>query len=85
MHFLARHAEFVARKGKPRSIVTDRGTNLVKTHPDKNGLVRTVTVSYRRRDRREKPTDYKKKPLVEENVAVQRLSVLLSAKEQLDV
>ena len=28
--FLARYAEFVARKGKPRSIVTDRGTNLVK-------------------------------------------------------
>ena len=29
-HFLSRHAEFVARKGKPRSVVTDRGTNLVK-------------------------------------------------------
>ena len=29
-HFLARHAEYVARKGKPRSVVTDRGTNLVK-------------------------------------------------------
>ena len=29
-HFLTRHEEFVARKGKPRSIVTDRGTQLVK-------------------------------------------------------
>ena len=62
-----------------------RLVRIVKTHPDKNGLVRTVTVSYRRRDRREKPADYKKKPLVEENVAVQRLSVLLSAKDQLNV
>ena len=62
-----------------------RLVKILKMHPDKNGLVRTVTVSYRRRDRREKPADYKKKPLVEENVAVQRLSVLLSAKDQLNV
>ena len=29
-HFLARHEEYVARKGKPRSVTTDRGTQLVK-------------------------------------------------------
>ena len=29
--FLVRHEEFVARKGQPKSIVSDRGTNLVKS------------------------------------------------------
>ena len=29
--FLVRHEEFVARKGLPKSIVSDRGTNLVKS------------------------------------------------------
>ena len=29
--FLVRHKEFVARKGRPRSIVSDRGTQLVKS------------------------------------------------------
>ena len=29
--FLVRHREFVARKGRPRSIVSDRGTQLVKS------------------------------------------------------
>ena len=29
--FLIRHKEFVARKGRPRSIVSDRGTQLVKS------------------------------------------------------
>ena len=55
---------------------------VVRTHPDKKNLVRTVTVTYRRRDKREPVDVYWKKPLVEEKVSVQRLSILLSAKEQ---
>ena len=52
--------------------------------PDSKGLVRTVKVGFRRRDRREPADKYWKKPLVEEKVSVQRLSILLSAKEQDD-
>jgi hypothetical protein len=59
-----------------------RLVRVVKTHPDKKGIVRTVTIAYRKRDKREKADVYWKKPLTEEQVAVQRLSVFLSAKEQ---
>ena len=59
-----------------------RLVKVVKTHPDKKGIVRTVTIAYRKRDKREKAHVYWKKPLTEEQVAVQRLSVFLSAKEQ---
>ena len=55
---------------------------VMKTHPDKSGLVRSVTVAYRKRDIRESIEDYKSKPLVEEIMAVQRLSLLVSANEQ---
>ena len=60
-----------------------RLVKVVETYPDKKKLVRTVKIAYRKRDRREDASDYRKKPLVEEKVAVQRLSVLLSAEEQL--
>ena len=50
---------------------------MTETYPDKKGLVRTVSVSYRRRDSREDPLVYKSKPLVEEKVSVQRLSLLV--------
>ena len=46
--------------------------------PDKDGLVRTVKIGYRRRDKRESSEMYWKKPLTIENVGVQRLSLLLS-------
>ena len=55
---------------------------VVKVHPDKKGLVRSVTMAYRKRDRRESSDVYWKKPLTEEIVAVQRLSVLVSVAEQ---
>ena len=57
---------------------------VVRTHPDKKNLVRAVTVAYRRRDKREPVDVYWKKPLVKEKVSFQRLSILLSAKEQAD-
>ena len=59
-----------------------RLVRVCQTYPDKKNLVRTVKVAYRKKDKRENPMEYKKKPLVEERVAVQRLSVLLSSDEQ---
>ena len=50
--------------------------------PDKKGLVRTVEVSFRKRDKREKPDSYWKKPLTKELVAVQRLSLLVPAEDR---
>ena len=61
-----------------------RMVKVVKIHPDKKNLVRTVTIAYRRRDKREPAGVYWKKPLVEEKVSVQRLSILVSAKEQFE-
>ena len=52
------------------------------THPDKKGLVRTVTIGYRKRNKTEKATPYKVKPLVMEKVAVQRLHLLVAADEK---
>ena len=51
--------------------------------PDKKGLVRTVKVSFRRRDKRETGDNYWKKPLVEELVSIQRLALLQVASEPL--
>ena len=59
-----------------------RMVRVVKVHPDKKGLVRSVTIAYRKRDSRESSDVYWKKPLTEEIVAVQRLSVFVSAAEQ---
>ena len=55
---------------------------VTKTHPDKSGLVRTVTVTFRKRDVREDPVKYKTKPLTEEIMAVQRLCLLVPVAEQ---
>ena len=68
----------------PGNIQDDyRLAKVTKVHPDKLGLVRTVTVGYRRRNKREVNTidNYRSKPLVEEQVAVQRLSLLVPANE----
>ena len=59
-----------------------RLARVLETLPDEKGLVRTVRVGYRKRNKREKSLPYKAKPLTEELVAVQRLSVLLPASEQ---
>ena len=58
-----------------------RLARVLKTHPDRSGLVRTVTVGFRRKNNREKPEVYKSKPLVEEQVSVQRLSLLVPSNE----
>ena len=67
----------------PSSVKDDyRLARISEVFPDEKGLVRTARVCYRKRDKREKVTEYKAKPLSEELVAVQRLSVLLPASEQ---
>ena len=67
----------------PSSIKDEyRLARVVETFPDQKGLVRSVRVSYRRRDKRESSLTYKSKPPIEEIVAVQRLSVLLPKSEQ---
>ena len=60
-----------------------RLARVLDVYPDKKGLVRTVKVGFRRRDKREKPSVYWKKALVEEIVAVQRLALLQAVGEPL--
>ena len=55
---------------------------IIDVHPDPSKLVRTVTVAYRKRDAREDPKVYKSKPLTQEKMAVQRLSLLVPVEEQ---
>ena len=56
---------------------------VVDVYKDKKGLIRTVKVSFRKRDRREPAGEYWKKPLTSEIVAVQRLSLLQAVGEPL--
>ena len=66
----------------PGNLADDyRLAKLVDTYKDKKGLVRTVKVAFRKRDKREPATTYWKKPLTEEIVAIQRLSLLQAANE----
>merc|ERR1711872_165184 len=58
-----------------------RLARVLEVYPDDKGLVRTVKIGYRRRDKREGPDVYWKKPLVEEKVAVQRLAMLQAVNE----
>ena len=60
-----------------------RLARVLEVFPDKKGLVRTVKVGFRRRDKREKSDVYWKKKLSEEIVAVQRLALLQVAGEAL--
>ena len=67
----------------PSSIQGDyRLAKIIDIFPDEKGLVRTVRIAYRKRDKREKALSYKSKPLENEIVSVQRLSVLLPVSEQ---
>ena len=59
-----------------------RLARVVETFPDQKGLVRSARVCYRKKGKGEKLAQYKAKPLVEEIVAVQRLSLFLPASEQ---
>ena len=60
-----------------------RLARVLEVYPDSKGLVRTVKVGFRRRDKREKSDQYWKKPLSEEIVAIQRLALLQAAGEPL--
>ena len=51
-------------------------------HPSDDGLVRQVTVSYRKKNSRESPSVYKSKPLISEKVAVHRLHRLQLVDEE---
>ena len=65
------------------SIVNDYRLALVsEVLPDERGIVRSVVVSYRKRDKREKPEVYRSKPLVSEKIGVQRLSLLQAVGEE---
>ena len=55
-----------------------RLARVCSVQPDAKNLVRTVTVKYRKKNKTEKPLVYSAKPLTEENVAVQRLSLLVA-------
>ena len=62
-----------------------RIAKVVDVYKDKKGLIRTVKVSFRKRDRREPAGEYWKKPLTSEIVAVQRLSLLQAVGEPLPI
>ena len=59
-----------------------RLAKILEIHPYSRGIVRTVTIGYRRRNKREKAKKYQCKPLVEEQVAVQRLCLLVPNDEK---
>ena len=54
---------------------------ITEVFPDSSGRVRTVEVSFRKRDKREPVGEYRYKPLTSEKVGVQRLSLISSAEE----
>ena len=56
---------------------------VTKVHPSEDGLVRRVTVSYRKKNSREPPAVYKSKPLISEQVTVHRLHRLYLVDEDL--
>ena len=60
-----------------------RLARVTNVHPDNSGVVRTVTVGIRPRDRREELLPYKAKPLVQFAVGIQRLVVILPMEEQI--
>ena len=59
-----------------------RLARVFEVHPDDRGLVRTVTIGYRKRNKKEKAAVYQKKPLTMEKVAVQRLCLLVPVDEK---
>ena len=58
-----------------------RLARVLQVYPDQSGLVRTVRVGYRQRNKTERADVYRKKALVEEKVAVQRLCLLVPLEE----
>ena len=58
-----------------------RLAKVTEVFPDEQGLVRSVQVSFRKRDKREPVEVYRSKALVSEKVGVQRLSLLQAVGE----
>ena len=71
------HGAVVVRKSCSQDVRKQTGAG-----GSRSGLVRTVMVAYRKRDAREDPQEYKKKKLVVEEMAVQRLILLVPMDEQ---
>ena len=66
------------------NLVDDYRLGLItKVYPDARGIVKTVEVSYRKRDAREKSEVYKSKPLTAMDVGVQRLALIHAVGEDL--
>ena len=66
----------------PGNMTNDyRVARVIAVYPDVRNLVRTVRIAYRRKNRREPAEVYVSRPLVEEEVHVQKLSLLQSAGE----
>ena len=61
-----------------------RLAKILEVHPDEEGRVRTVTVGFRRRCKKEKGEQYKSKPLTMEQMAVQKLCLLVPVDEKFD-
>ena len=57
---------------------------VLRVHPDSHGIVRTVTVGLRGKDRSSGTLPYVPKPLDEISVGVQRVAVICPAEEQLE-
>ena len=55
---------------------------ITEVMPDSKGLVRSVRVCCRKRNKRENPVKYTSKLLTEEIVAVQRLSLLVPCEQK---
>ena len=58
---------------------------VTEVHPSEDGLVRQVTVSFKKKNSRESPEVYKSKPLASEKVAVHRLHKLQLVDEDLQL
>ena len=60
-----------------------RAALVTKTYPDDKNVVRTVQVTFRRKNFKEKPEVCRTRPLLCEDVGVQRLSLLQAVGEEL--
>ena len=60
-----------------------RLAKVTDVYPDEQGLVRTVQVSFRKRNKKEPVGEYRSKPLVSEKVGVQRLTLIQPVRENL--
>ena len=55
---------------------------VIETFPDEVGKVRTVRITYKRRDKREKSNKIFQRSMVKERIGVQRLIVIQCVEEQ---